>query len=107
MTKKEPTKYALVLGLALKEKNIEFSFEHWDGYKHVDIYIPSAKINIEIDGLQHYTQSSQIISDFHREYYADSEGSHTLHIPNVLIREHLAEISNAIEKVVKTSNQDR
>lgn len=39
MTKREPTNFALVLGLALTEKNIEHSLEHWDGHKHVDIYI--------------------------------------------------------------------
>jgi very-short-patch-repair endonuclease len=103
MPKREPSQFALALGAALQDKKIEHSLEHWDGHKHVDIFIPSAKLNIEIDGLQHYTKSSQIISDFEREYYTDKDGFHTLHIPNELIQTHLSEIANAITKVVKAN----
>lgn len=101
MSKLEPTKYALALALALENRNIEFSLEHWDGHKHVDICIPAAKINIEIDGLQHYENPRQIIADFNRESYSDKDGFYTLHIPNEIVRNHLAEIALAIEKVVQ------
>jgi predicted alpha/beta hydrolase family esterase/very-short-patch-repair endonuclease len=97
----QPTRQALDLATALRKRNIELETEHYDGHKHVDIYIPSAKLNIEIDGLQHYTEPSQIIADFKREYYSDKEGFSTFHITNQLIETHLNQIADAIDEVVR------
>jgi len=55
MYKTEPTENARILNEALNKVGIETKLEHWDGHKHVDIFIPKGKIYIEIDGPQHYT----------------------------------------------------
>ncbi|MDB4940161.1 MAG: hypothetical protein JWO40_586 [Candidatus Doudnabacteria bacterium] len=94
------TKQALRLAIALRKRNINLLTEHWDGYKHVDIYIPEIKLNIEVDGLQHYLNPTQILVDFKREHYSDQAGSSTLHIPNFLIVTHLNKIANAIARLV-------
>jgi very-short-patch-repair endonuclease len=55
------------------------------GHKHVDLAIPSARINIEVDGRQHYENPFQIMSDLKRSHYSDYEGYDTIHIPNIFI----------------------
>lgn len=68
----------------------------YDG-KTVDIFIPDVRLTIEIDGGHHLTTPQQILSDFHREYYDDLKGIHTLHIPNGFIRNYrFAEVVKAI-----------
>lgn len=56
-----PSKEALDLKRALEEKGIRVYKELDDGYKHIDLTIPKAKINIEIDGIQHLINSNIII----------------------------------------------
>lgn len=96
-----PTTHENKLAEALKGKDIIFEQQYWDGYKHIDIYIPSAKLNIEVDGTQHLTRAKQILSDFNREYWADKKGYYTLHIPNSAIDgEYFDRIVDAIVEVV-------
>ena len=57
---------------ALLARGIKNDMEVWDGYKHVDILIPWARIDIEVDGLQHYNNADQIISDFDRSYWSST-----------------------------------
>ena len=45
---------------ALMNKGIKCELEVWDGHKHIDISIPWAKIDIEVDGLHHYSNPEQI-----------------------------------------------
>jgi len=45
-------------------------FRERDGYKHIDIAIPEAKINIEIDGVHHNYNAQQALSDLKRTYYS-------------------------------------
>jgi len=99
MPKFAPTIYALKLAEALKHRGIHSDVEHWDGHKHIDVYVKDPGINIELDGLQHYTNPTQIIADFHRNYFSDQEKHYTLRIPNELIETHLDEIADAIKKV--------
>jgi len=101
MEKFKTTKYTVELSEALKKRAIKHTCEYDDGHKHVDIGIPDAKIYIEIDGLQHYTDPKQIKADFSREYFSDIKGFDTIHIPNELIKNHLEEIAHAIAQVVK------
>lgn len=99
--KKTPTKQTLALAEALKRRGVTFELEHWDGHKHVDMYIPMAKIYIEIDGPLHDLRPTQVVSDFNRDYFSSKEGFFTKHITNKEIEEHLEAIANAIEVVVK------
>lgn len=96
-----PTKQTLSLVHALEEQGLKVHTEYWDGHKHVDIFIPDARMCIEIDGLQHFINPDQIIADFEREYYSSKDGIYTIHITNQLIESHLNEIATAITRVAK------
>ena len=95
------TKQATSLKEALEKRGLECKSEYSDGHKHVDICIPKAKLYIEINGLQHYTDPKQIMSDFNREHYSDKDGFATLPITNQLIDNYLDEVANAIVVVAK------
>ena len=44
--KKKSTPQTIALAEALEKRGVEFELEHWDGHKHVDMYIPKAQIYI-------------------------------------------------------------
>ncbi|HVZ76026.1 MAG TPA: DUF559 domain-containing protein [Candidatus Paceibacterota bacterium] len=96
-----PTKEADDLKKALEKRGVRVLVEVHDGYKHVDLAIPSAKINIEVDGIQHLTNPKQIVADLNRGYYSHKNGFNTMHIPNEMIRNHLEEISEALAEASK------
>ena len=95
------TKQTTLLAIALEERGIRVKLEHWDGHKHVDIFIPAVGMYIEVDGMPHYTSPKQIIQDLQRDHFSNDDGFFTKHIPNELIETHLKEIADAIETVVK------
>lgn len=106
MTNIIPTKHENKLAEALRKRNISVHQQYWDGHKHIDIYIETAKLNIEIDGLQHLTNPKQILSDFKREYWADKNGYYTLHIPNIILEgDYFENIVDAIVQVVADIRQ--
>lgn len=100
MVKNEPTKKTIVLNNALRAVGIETVLEHFDGHKHVDIYIPKGKIYIEIDGAHHYTDAYQMVTDFVRDHHSDDDGFHTLRIPNEVVDKQAIKIARAIRKIV-------
>lgn len=102
--KKVSTPQTLALAQALKKRGVVFELEHWDGHKHVDLYIPKAKIYIEVDGPLHDLRPKQAVSDFNRDYFSSKEGFFTKHITNKEIEEHLEPIANAIAKIVEESS---
>ncbi len=101
--KKKSTKQTIALAEALQKRGIILELEHWDGHKHVDIYIPKAKIYIEVDGIQHDIKPKQAISDFNRDYFSYKDGFFTKHITNLEIETHLEEIANVIKEVVENA----
>ncbi len=96
-----PTKQVDYLNQALTDRGIKTKVEYWDGHKHIDIAILSARIYIEIDGLHHYTDPKQIEADFKRNHFSDGDDFETIHITNQLIDKHLEAIAEAISRVVK------
>jgi very-short-patch-repair endonuclease len=96
-----PTKEATDLKEALEKQGVRVLVELHDGHKHIDLAIPKAKINIEVDGIQHLTNPHQILTDLNRGYYSHQNGFNTLHIPNEMIRLHLKEISEALAEASK------
>jgi very-short-patch-repair endonuclease len=100
MPKLQPTRHTLMLAEELEKRGVHLKLEHWDGHKHIDIFIPEAKISLEIDGLRHYTNPTQIIADFHRDYFSNKADIFVKHIPNDLIETHVIQIAEAITKVV-------
>ena len=95
----KPTKQVLLLAEALQRRGVELRIEHWDGHKHIDIYIPKDNLYIEVDGLHHYTEHKQIIADFNRDYFSFKDGFFTKRITNELVENHLEEIADAIADV--------
>ena len=98
-TKPSPQENKLVEALRLK--GLEVVQQFWDGHKHVDIFIPVAKLDIELDDMGHFTNPNQILSDFNREYWSDKAGYYTFHIPYIAIDSiYFDKIVSAIEQVV-------
>ncbi|MBK5721669.1 DUF559 domain-containing protein [Dysgonomonas sp. Marseille-P4677] len=100
----DSTEETIRLYFALKERNIKPHIEKFDGYKTVDIAIPSAKINIEVDGQHHNYSYKQALADLKRTYYSFEKGYFTLRIPNSLLKEEnktFDEAINYIEKFIK------
>ena len=88
---------------ALIERNIKCELEHFDGYKHIDITIPWAKIDIEVDGLHHYTKPEQILSDFKRSFWSLNRDDYdTFHVPNVIVDKYLNSVADAIASVARS-----
>ena len=102
---RNPTKEASELKDALEQKGVRVLVELHDGHKHIDLAIPKAKINVEVDGIQHLTNPEQIVSDLSRGYYSHKNGFDTMHIPNEMIRLHLDEISSALAEASKMREQ--
>lgn len=100
-----PTKEARDLKEALEGRGVRVYLELDDGHKHIDLAIPKAKLNIEIDGIQHLTDPHQILADLNRGYYSHKNGYNTMHIPNEMIHSHLKEISEALAEVSKIREQ--
>ena len=98
---KKSTPEATKLKEALEGLGIRILSEHWDGHKHIDLSIPDAHINIEIDGPKHLTDPYQILADLNRSHYSDDLGYHTLHIHNEEINTNLEKIAVAIAEAAK------
>jgi very-short-patch-repair endonuclease len=79
------TPQALKLKRELEMRGLIVQDEKWDGHKHIDLAIPRARLDIEIDGNQHYESAHQILSDLDRSHYSNNEGYSTIHIPNEFI----------------------
>ena len=105
MPKKYSTPETIALYNALIEREVPAHLEKWDGYKHIDIAVPQAMINIEVDGIQHNTDRKQSLSDLKRTMYSFRKGYVTLRIPNCLVRddESIEETANHIVEIVNDS----
>lgn len=97
----QPTQETLDLKEALEKLGVEVQIEVFDGYKHIDLEIAKAKLDVEIDGIHHLINPNQILADLNRGYYSHKDGYNTMHIPNEMIHKHLSEISKALAKACK------
>ncbi len=89
-----PTKHEIRLVEALRKLGVELEVHHWDGHKHVDIYVPKDNLYLEVDGMQHITKPERIISDLNRDYFSFKENFFTKHITNEAIDSNLEEIAD-------------
>jgi len=92
------TEQTVDLYLALKAQGVPAEIEKYDGYKHIDIAIPRAKLNIEIDGFHHHLNPNQALRDLKRTYYSFRKGFFTVRIPNSLVENRL---EDAVEYILK------
>jgi very-short-patch-repair endonuclease len=102
---KTPTKEATSLREELIKRGVRVYVELNDGFKHIDLALPGAKLNVEVDGIQHLTNPHQIVTDLARGYYSNKLGYNTMHIPNEMIRLHLQEIADALADASKIREQ--
>ena len=94
--KHETTEQTLDLYFELKKRGVPAEIEKFDGFKTIDIAVPEAKVNIEVDGKHHNFNPHQALADLKRTYYAFRKGFLTLRIPNSLIEYHLDETADLI-----------
>jgi very-short-patch-repair endonuclease len=100
MSYEKPSDRAKKLCFALEDKGIKCGLEHpTDGHKHVDIRLLEAKIDIEVDGDEHFTDPKKLASDVKRRYWSSQEGYITIHIPNHIIDQKLNDVVYALSKV--------
>ena len=102
---KIPTREASLLKNELEARGIKVFVEPYDGFKHVDLKLPEAKMDIEVDGIQHLTNPRQIVADLNRGYYSHKRGFATMHIPNEMIRQHLREIADGLAEASRIREQ--
>jgi len=95
------TPQAIKLHEALKERGIHNELEPFDGHKHVDISIPSAKLNLEIDGKYHLTDPEHLFRDLERDSFSHKKGISTIRIPNYFVDRHLPELADSIVEVAR------
>jgi len=86
---------------ALTQRGIECEYEAYDGFKHIDIAIPKARIYIEIDEDHHITDPMQLDTDLWRDEYSSKDGYRTIHYSNKQITENLPAIADALAEVIK------
>ena len=101
--KTQATPEARKLFFALKKRKVPAQLEKWDGHKTIDIAIPEARINIEVDGAQHHYSNKQALADLWRTFYSFRKGYVTIRIPNRLIKERLEETADAITRLLNAS----
>jgi len=97
----EPTPQAKRLHEALKERGIYNELEFGDGHKRVDIHIPSARLNVEVDGEYHLTDPEHLFRDLERDSYSHLDGIATIRILNFYVDNHLDKIADAIAEVAR------
>lgn len=105
----QPTQEARKLGKKLEQiGNWKVIYEGYDGHKYVDLSIPGANVDIEVDGLQHTTTKEQALSDIKRTYYSYKGGFITLHVPNILVRDDatIEEAARFINDFLKANYKD-
>src|SRR3989338_3902796 len=89
--KSKITPEAIKLFKALKSRGVPAELEKFDGFKHIDIAIVEAKVNIEVDGMQHNFNHNQALQDLKRTFHSFKKGYVTLRVPNRLIQQKLEE----------------
>jgi very-short-patch-repair endonuclease len=100
------TPQARKLSAALTKNGIKHKMEAYDGYKHVDISIDWAKLNIEIDGSQHLLSSKQLYADIKRDSYSHDEEIHTIRITNEAVDRYADKIAENIAKVARRKRRE-
>lgn len=98
--KPKSTPEAERLYVALKKKGIPVTLEKWDGYKHIDLAISKAKLNIEVDGAHHNFKSEQALSDLKRTAHSLNKGYETIRIPNSLIKDDIR-FKETVEYIIR------
>jgi len=98
---KKSTTETQKLCFALQGQGVKALIDFFDGYKHIDIAIPEAKLNIEVDRVHHNINSKKALSNLKRTYSSFKNGYFTLRIPNSLVRNNFKECVDLVMEIVK------
>lgn len=90
------TKETINLYFSLRERGVPAELEKFDGYKTVDIAVAEARVNIEVDGEQHFNNADQAFDDLQRTFFSFKKGFLTLRIPNVLVKQNLKQTADYV-----------
>ena len=101
------TPQALRLSKALNDLRVEHELEYYDGYKHVDIAIPSARLYLELEGTQHAFSPKQMIADDERDTHSHKDGFDTKRIANVWIDKDADRLAASIAILVRKRENER
>jgi very-short-patch-repair endonuclease len=103
------TKQSKKLFLALRNRGVNLEIEKYDGHKHIDLAITGQylRLNIEVDGLQHYHDASQSINDLKRTFHSLEKGFYTIRIPNMLIDQKLEETADCIVDILMLQSKPK
>lgn len=97
------TDESIILYFSLRQRGVPAIIEKNDGFKTIDIAVPEAKVNIEVDGAHHNFDPNQAICDLDRTLYSFKKGFLTLRIPNSLVRYHLDRTADKITEYLNES----
>jgi very-short-patch-repair endonuclease len=86
---------------ALQSRGIVVVPEYQDGPKRVDIFVPAAKLFIEVDGPYHYADQHQFEADLARDFYSFREGFSTKRIPNNAVDNFSDQIAAAVQDLIR------
>lgn len=104
---KAASPHAKKLYNALKEKGVNAQIQYYDHHKTVDIAVLEARLFIEVDGIQHFTDPDQIKRDFKRSHFSDGDDMCTFYVTNQLIdSKYFNEIVDALVQVINTRQQE-
>jgi very-short-patch-repair endonuclease len=98
---KTVTPEAIKLSKALTDLEVKHQLEAYDGYKHVDISIESAKLYIELEGSQHGLSSKQMLADDDRDRHSSKSGYLTKRIPNSWVNQNPHRLANSIRTLAE------
>lgn len=87
---------------ALRLAGYESYAEWFDGVKYIDIAIPNAMVNIEVDGSR-YNNQDRAVPDQGRTYYSYAQGCFTLRIPASLLENDFNKAVGYIVNLIQKS----
>jgi very-short-patch-repair endonuclease len=103
---KTVTPEAIKLSKALRDLEVKHELEAYDGHKHVDIAIESAKLYIELEGSQHGLSSKQMLADDDRDKHSAKAGYYTKRIPNAWVNQNPHRLANSIRTLAEKREKE-
>lgn len=103
--KKNLTKHEQKLFDALVKRGVKVEPLYNDGHKTVDMAIHSARLFIEVDNLDHFTNSDQIIRDLKRAHFSDGDDYRTFYVTNQILDKFLDQVADALKEVADKLNK--
>jgi very-short-patch-repair endonuclease len=100
----ESTEVERMLYTALVCRGIPAELQYFDGFKTVDIAIQSARLHIEVDGVQH-GKADQALTDLLRTKFSLDQEVVTLRIPNSLVLQKLDDTTSILAQVSMSRQQ--